>query len=110
MVMLPRKPVASGAGGVFSGRMISWDGFYAQKPDGAALGDSTSLTALSLTPHALAPVAELPVLEIVSSENVICDLTQPATPSSRRACMAFFGAVGVNFALGKIYAAARSSK
>jgi hypothetical protein len=26
MVMLPRKPVASGAGGVFSGRMISWDG------------------------------------------------------------------------------------
>jgi len=25
--MSPRKPVASGAGGVFSGRMISWDRF-----------------------------------------------------------------------------------
>jgi len=27
MVMLPWKPLASGAGSVFSGRMISWDGF-----------------------------------------------------------------------------------
>ena len=52
-----------------------------QDPDGAILKDvtikgvSTSLTALSLTPHAVAPVAELPVLEIVSSAEMICDLT-----------------------------------
>jgi hypothetical protein len=44
-------------------------------------GARTSLAALSLTPHTMAPVAELPVLEIVSSVHMICDFTQPATPS-----------------------------
>ncbi len=70
------------------GRLLTPDR-PAQDPDGAILEDVTikgawtSLAALSLTPHALAPVAELPVLEIVSSVDVICDLTLGLRKSQR---------------------------